>query len=58
VKIPTGTMDCLQPLGVGVNKAAKDFLQEYFRQWYAGEVEKLFMDKSTVNVDMGMSCER
>jgi len=41
-----------------MNRAAKDFLREHFRQWYASEVEKQFginMDESTVNVDMEMA---
>lgn len=39
------------------NKAAKDFLRDRFRQWYAEEVEKQVQagaEAATVNVNMGM----
>ncbi len=42
VMVPAGMTDRLQPLDVSTNKAAKDFLREKFRQWYAKEVESSF----------------
>ncbi len=39
VMVPAGMTNRLQPLDVSTNKAAKDFLQEKFRQWYTMEVE-------------------
>ena len=38
VIIPANCMDCLQPLDVSVNKAAKDFLRTQFSNWYADQI--------------------
>ena len=40
VMIPAGMTDRLQPLDVSTIKAAKDFMRERIRHWYAQEVEK------------------
>ena len=56
VVIPAGMTDRLQPLDVSTNKAAKDFLREKFRRWYASEVEKQIQaGKEEASVDMGMA---
>ena len=36
---PANTTDCLQPLDLSINKAAKN-LRDKFRQWYANEVSQ------------------
>ena len=36
--VPANCTDRLQPLDVSVNKAAKDFLQRKFQDWYANQV--------------------
>ena len=38
VLIPANCTDCLQPMDLSVNKAAKDFLCSQFKDWYAHEV--------------------
>ena len=38
--LPANTTDRLQPLNLSINKAAKDFLWDKFRQWYAKAVSK------------------
>lgn len=58
IMVPARTTDRLQPLDVSTNKAAKDFLREKFRQWYAQEVEKQLQAGTAVNavkVNMGMA---
>ena len=38
--LPASTTDRLQPLDLSINKAAKDFLRDKFRRWYAEQVSK------------------
>ena len=38
--LPANTTDRLQPLDLSINKAAKDFLRDKFRQWYARQVSQ------------------
>ena len=50
--IPPNCRDCLEPLDVSVNKAAKEFLRNSFQKWYAsivcsqlnGQTEKQAVD--------------
>ncbi len=55
--VPAGMTDRFQPLDFSTNKAAKDFLREKFRQWYAKEVEKHLQagtEAETAKINMGM----
>lgn len=38
ILVPAGCTDQLQPLDLTVNRVAKSFLQERFREWYANKV--------------------
>ena len=40
VLIPATFTDRLQPMDLGVNKPAKNFLRNCFQSWYATEIEK------------------
>ena len=58
VMIPAGTTDRLQPLDVSTDKAAKDFLRENFRHWYAQEVETQLQAgtaENAIKINMGMA---
>lgn len=57
VPIPANCTDRLQPMDLSVNKAAKDFMRQKFREWYATEVQKQLDDGATVisPVDLRMS---
>ena len=51
--LPTNTTDRLQPLNLSINKAAKDFLRDKFRHWYANELSlSLQNEPETVPVNM------
>ena len=36
--LPASTTDMLQPMDIAINKPAKSFLQNYFREWYTEQV--------------------
>ena len=53
--LPANTIDCLQPLDLSINKAAKDFLQDTFRQRYAKEVSKYLQEPESEVMPVEMS---
>ena len=57
VPIPANCTDQLQPMDLSLNKAAKDFMRQKFREWYATEVQKQLDDGATLisPVDLRMS---
>ena len=48
VPIPANCTDRLQPMDLSLNKAAKDFMRQKFREWYATEVQKQLDDGATL----------
>jgi hypothetical protein len=38
MKLPANCTDCLQPMDISVNKAAKDFIRQRFNEWYSEQV--------------------
>ena len=56
VMVLGSTTDRLQPLDVSTNKAAKYFLGDKFRGWYAGrwQSSSMLASQKTVKVNMGM----
>ena len=38
VIVPANCTDCLQPLDLSVNKAAKEFLRRQFTEWYSDQI--------------------
>lgn len=56
VVVPGNCTDRLQPLDVSVNKAAKDFLRQKFREWYANQVlSQLRNENDDVHSDLKLS---
>ena len=57
VPIPANCTDRLQPMGLSVNKAVKEFMRSRFREWYATEVQKQLDDEAQqiAPVDLKMS---
>ena len=54
--VPANCTDRLQPLNVSVNKAAKEFLQRQFQDWYSSKIASQLQAGSTVEpVDMRMA---
>ena len=35
VKVPANCTDWLQPMGLSINKAVKDFMHKWFMEWYS-----------------------
>ena len=55
VLIPANCTDRLQPMDISVNKAAKDFLHQRFREWYASQIcHKIDKDDSST-VDLRLN---
>ena len=52
---PANCTDCLQPMDLSVNKAAKDFLCSQFRDWYAHEVCSNLEEKDSSIIDLKLS---
>ncbi len=48
VIVPGGCTDQVQPLDLTVNRVAKSFLQERFREWYAEKIANQFCDEEAV----------
>ena len=38
VRLPANSTDCLQPMDISVNKAAKDFIRQKFNEWHSEKV--------------------
>ena len=56
--VPANCTDRLQPLDIGVNKAAKEFLRSWFQEWYSEQIcQQLQRGKETAlqPVDLRMS---
>ena len=53
--IPPNCTDRLQPLDLSVNKAAKDFLRDQFREWYAKQVCMQLQEGEIKTVDLRLS---
>ena len=54
--IPANCTDRLQPLGLSINKAAKEFLRTEFKEWYAQELcSQLNERKETEAIDLKLS---
>ena len=46
--LPPNTMDKLQPMGLSVNKPAKDFLKRKFEDWYAQKLMEQMSDETDI----------
>ena len=44
VRLPANCTDCLQPMDISVNKAAKDFIRQKFNDWYSEKVAEQLGD--------------
>ena len=44
VRLPANCTDCLQPMDISVNKAAKDFIRQKFNDWYLEKVAEQLGD--------------
>ena len=57
VPIPTNCTDRLQLMDLSINKAAKELMHSRFKEWYATEVQKQFVDGAmqVSPVDLRMS---
>ena len=53
--VPANCTDRLQPMDVSVNKAAKDFLRQRFRKWYASQICQQINEGDSSAVDLRLN---
>ena len=53
--VPANCTDRLQPMDVSVNKAAKDFLCQRFREWYASQICQQIDEGDSSAVDLRLN---
>ena len=54
--VPANCTNCLQPLDLSVNKAAKHFLRDQFQDWYARQISSAVQNNTEMKpVDLKLS---